>query len=140
VIDDAIQLLVEAGYLDVLRAPQPGRHYAVYSLAVAEIPAFIAGLNDKKDQALNLINQRAVRRLLAYPHTESIKGTDGIHELRTRGGIRFNYFFDGAAVVVITHGSQHVNKRLVLKEGRRAEALRERYEEAKRDIKKRSKQ
>jgi hypothetical protein len=136
VLDDAVILLVESGYLHMLRKPQPGRHYAVVSLASADVPSFVAGLNQRKQQAINIIEQRAVRRFLNQPHSDAIEGTDSIHELRTRGGIRFYYFFDGQAVVVITHGREHVNKRLVLKEGRKAESLRNEYLAAKRDIRK----
>jgi hypothetical protein len=124
--DDTLRLL-ETGYLEMLRRPQPGRHYVVVALSSAGITIFIAGLNQKKEQALNVIDQRAIRRFLAKPHSDFIEGTNGIHELRTRGGIRFYYFFDGAALVVITHGREHVNKRRVLAEGRRAEGLREEY-------------
>lgn len=111
----------------MLRGPKPGRHYVVVSIASSSVTAFIAGLNQKKDQALNLINQRAEQRFLRYPHTDSIKDCDGVHELRTHGGIRFYYFFDGAGVVVITHASEHVDKRRVKREGSRCEDLRKEY-------------
>lgn len=126
-LDEASSRLLENGYLEMLRKPQAGRYYVVVALSSAEITAFIADLNRKKEQALNVIDQRAARRFLAQPHNDFIEGTDGIYELRTRGGIRFYYFFDGAAVVVVTHAREHVNKRRVLSEGRRAEALRAEY-------------
>src|SRR5437868_669903 len=120
----------------MLRRPQPGRYYAVVSLAMAHINNYIAALNERREQAINVIDQRATRRFLNKPHSDCIEGTDGIHELRTRGGIRFYYFFDGAALVVITHAREHVNKRRVLAEGRRAESLRAQFLSAKTNVKK----
>lgn len=127
-LSEEVSRLVEVGYLEMLRGPLIGRPYVVASIASSGVVAFIARLNQKKEQAVNLINQRAAQRFLRRPHTDTIKGCNGIHELRTHGGIRFYYFFDGATVIIISHASEHVDKRRVLREGKRAEAIRTEYE------------
>jgi len=94
-------------YLELLKS---GQAFDVYGLATLAVSKFIDELELGKEQAINVIVQRAEREVLREPQCVKVKAFEHLWELRTRLGVRFIYFRDGSRVIVIVHASRKSKK------------------------------
>jgi hypothetical protein len=94
-------------YLELLKK---GQAFEVYGLAKLGLSKYIDELELGKEQAVNVIVQRAEREVLREPQCVKVKGYEHLWELRTRLGVRFVYFRDGARIIVIVYASKKSKK------------------------------
>jgi hypothetical protein len=104
-----------------------GQEYDLYGFKPVGVLAFLNDTHEIKEQAHNILRQRAARQRLSSKRCKSVKRSQYLFELTTDGGARFLYFQDGPRRLIVVSSTYKMKEKKFHAEVERGERLRSEY-------------